>query len=166
MWVLDDNKITQRGKKEIPVWPKENAKEIIQHKEKKQKNEENAMKGKASFYKPVSPYSQFHSHRKTDNKIIETLFSKGTKGECAIKRHPLRCLCNSVVLFAAAPSYAGVGCYKDFFPRAMNRLANFRKPSDSPLDWNDLEKSVVKRCAQKVKSFTDSKLHWVICYEL
>lgn len=48
-----------------------------------------------------------------------------------------------------APSYAGVGCYKDFFPRAMNRLENFRKPSDSPLDWNDLEKSVVKRCAQK-----------------
>ena len=76
-----------------------------------------------------------------------------------IKRHPLRCLCNSVVLFAGAPSYAGVGCYKDFFPRAMNRLANFRKPSDSLLDWNDLEKSVVKRCAQKVKSFTDSKLH-------
>lgn len=53
---------------------------------------------------------------------------------------------------AATPNYVGVGCYKDRFKaRSMTLLANYRDPAQNTVDWNDLETSVVKKCAQEVR---------------
>ena len=59
-------------------------------------------------------------------------------------------------MFTDDVDYVRVGCYKDEMPyRALPEiLANYRrvKNAKSPdvLDWNDLENSVIKRCAVKV----------------
>ena len=53
---------------------------------------------------------------------------------------------------AAIPNYVGIGCFKDRLKvRAMTLLANYRDPADNSVDWNDLETSVVKRCALEVR---------------
>ena len=53
---------------------------------------------------------------------------------------------------AATPNYVGIGCFKDRLKvRAMTLLANYRDSADNSADWNDLETSVVKRCALEVK---------------
>ncbi|XP_068721043.1 pancreatic secretory granule membrane major glycoprotein GP2-like [Montipora capricornis] len=56
-----------------------------------------------------------------------------------------------------APNYAAIGCFKDKVTgRAMKLLATYRKPSADPLDWNDLENTVIKKCAKKAMKTNSS----------